>query len=200
MATHDGIIGRSNGLDSRQVGANSLRQSSASVITEAPCNRFECRRRRSLGYHHCIYLIFVVLLASFVVTCESFRQEPVASPRSTRRVLSSQKNLVDDVQEGETSTLQRLLPSAWRYKNMSSWEIVETVSCFRGGGIDSPPPTKIVGLLKGDGSLPPENSVDKAVGVVLTLLGKVVVVQSVATLLTSNDHSLLIEVCWLPEA
>ena len=101
----------------RNVGANSLQRNS--LIRKASCRPYrglKCRRRGSLSTS----IILMILLVSLVETCESFRQEPVASPnRSTRSAtLSSQKNLVEDVQEGETSRLQRLLPSAWRNKNM----------------------------------------------------------------------------------
>lgn len=77
---------------------------------------------------------------------------------------------------------------------MSSWEIVESVRALRCGGIDSSPPG-IVCPVNTNETLPPENSLDKAVGRVLTLLGRVVVAQTVATLFTRNDHALLTEVC-----
>lgn len=189
-----GSLGRLNGLHLRNFGANSLRCNN--LIRKSPCRGLNGRRRRSWGNQICIYLMLMIVLVSLAGRCESFRQDPVASPnRSTRSTLPSQKNLVDDMQEeGKTSRLQRLLPSAWRNKNMSSWEIVESVRALRCGGIDSSPPG-IVCPVNTNETLPPENSLDKAVGRVLTLLGRVVVAQTVATLFTRNDHALLTEVC-----
>jgi len=196
MSSAEGSESGGDDLVKIKIGANSLRHDSAAALgasegTEAAYSR----RRRTSGHPRLGSLVFVVVLACLTGACAAFRHDPVTSPTraSSRNTLQSQKNLIDDVQEGETSRLQRLLPSAWRNKNMSSWEVVESVRTLRGGGIGMEAAS--LALPVRNVTLPPPNALDKKVGKVLRLIGRVVVAQSVLSLLTSNDDSLLTEVC-----
>ena len=178
-----------------KIGAiNSLRHAptvalGANRTKEAGCVRLAHQRRLFSPIRGCIFLL---VFTSLMGTCVAFRQDPPMSPtRVNRSSLQSQKNLVDDVQEGETSRLQRLLPSAWRNKNMSSWDVVESVSSLRGGGTDE----AVNSFVVRNTTLPPPNDLDRKVGKVLRLLGRVVVAQSLLTIVTSDDHALLTEVC-----
>ena len=74
---------------------------------------------------------------------------------------------------------------------MSSWDVVESVSSLRGGGTDD----AVSSFVVRNATLLPPNELDRKVGKVLRLLGRVVVAQSLLTMLTSDDHALLTEVC-----
>lgn len=153
---------------------------SAKKMTRAKRRRSD---RQSSCRRACVSFM-LVLLALHLSAVTAFRQEPVASPaRPTKNTLESQKNLIDDVQDGETSRLQRLIPSAWRNKNMSSWEFVESVRSLCRGGMTAEN-GEVLG--RNADTLSPLTELDKTVGKLLSLLGKAVMTHSVVTFLTSN--------------
>ena len=182
------------GLDLLNLGSNPTTDAGKCSPPRLRRDRHHCLNRLK-----CLSYLFAILFVTPL--CFAFRQDPIASGSHTRsnrnNLLGSQTNLVDDVQDGETSRLQRLLPSAWRNKNMSSWDMVESVRAFRGGartvldgvsfGVTVAPKANV--------TLAPPGALDKTVGKILTFFGKVVVLQSVVALLTSNDDALLTEVC-----
>jgi hypothetical protein len=176
---------------SDSVGVDSLKIGSNHIMAPMEGSRsVRCRRSSRL-------VTYIAVLLLMIPPCVAFRQDLIFGIRSNRNnLLQSQKNLIDDVQEGETSRLQRLLPSAWRNKNMSSWDMVESVRDLRGGGMTGVDDSLSFGVVpRRNATLPPPGALDKMVGNVLTFFGKAVVFQSVVTLLTSNDHALLTEVC-----
>ena len=97
----------------------------------------------------------------------------------------------------DASRFQRLLriSSAWKTGNMTSWDVVESVRTYRGGTEESTRP--FVASFNATSALPPENPIDKIVGKVLGLLGKVFVLQFAITMVTSDHHTLFDEVCFV---
>jgi hypothetical protein len=118
-------------------------------------------------------------------------------PNKTRLLSSDNRSFLDDDSSIESSRLQRLLqvPSAWRNGNFTSWDIVDSVRALRGGTKETTRP--FVASLNVTSELPPPNTLDRMVGKVVGLVGKVVLLQSAITMLTSNDHALFEEVCFV---
>jgi hypothetical protein len=118
-------------------------------------------------------------------------------PRNAGLFSSPENRSYLDDDSMDASRFQRLLrvPSAWRNGNMTSWNVVESVRAFRGGTKETTRP--FVASFNATSALPPANPIDKMVGKVLGLVGKVVVLQCAITMLTSDHHALFDEVCFV---
>lgn len=179
-------------------------QASSVAASAACCNVIPSRsarqhpRPRRSRYRILLSVIVLMILSEQV--CLAF-QDPnrFARGRPCNKVLlsaSENRSFLDD-DSMDASRFQRLLrvSSAWRNGNMTSWDVVESVRALREGTKETTCP--FVASFNATSALPPANPMDKMVGKVLGLVRKVVVLQCAITMLTSDRHALIDEVCFV---
>jgi hypothetical protein len=182
----------------------SPRCASSAVSWDACCHvipsrsaRQHPRRRRLRNRALLSALIFMSLCQQGCLAFLDPRRFARSRPHLTRLLSSENRSFLDDDSSIESSRLQRLLqvPSAWKNGSLTSWDIVDSVRALRGGTKETTRP--FVASFNVTAALPPPNTLDRIVGKVVGLVGKVVLLQSATMMLTSNHHALVDEVCFV---